>query len=112
MAEKKSSVKRTKKEEPKKEPKSTVSALAADKEKKEEPKKVEVPKAEPQKPKAPPPQAPASVRGDPVVSFERWFAARSKQKKWKPHWMDGMRAFAKTSGRKSMSAWDQIFEKY
>ncbi len=105
MTEKKSSSKKAKAKD---EPQATASASVAEKkdpppkEVKEEP-KVEVAKA---------PPAPMPVRGNPVVSFERWFAAQSKLRRWKPHWMAGMRAYADTSGRKSMDDWDQTFKAY
>jgi len=108
MAEKKSSTKKTKaKEEPKAKAAETASAPPAEKktEKEPKPKKVEETKAEVA-------EAPVPVRGNPVVSFERWFAARSKQKRWKPHWLAGMRAYADTSGRKSIEEWDRIFKNY
>jgi hypothetical protein len=48
----------------------------------------------------------------PLVSFVRWFKARSKERGFKPHWMKGMQSYANTSGRHTMDEWDQIFSKY
>jgi len=108
MAEKKSSTKRVMVEDG---PKTTVLASAPAAEKKEpKPKKAEENK--PVAVAASLPPAPEPVRGNPVVSFERWFAARSKERRWKPHWIRGMRAYANTSGRKSLEEWDRIFANY
>jgi len=51
-------------------------------------------------------------RDEPLVSFDRWFRANSVKRGFKPHWTDGMRAYADTSGRRTMSQWDMLFEKY
>jgi hypothetical protein len=79
------------------------------------PKKVKEAKKEPEK-SEPKVKAKAPVAKSPVpvltVSFARWFAARSKVKKWKPHWMAGMKAYANTSGRKPYEEWDRIFKDY
>ena len=48
----------------------------------------------------------------PVVSFKRWFHARSKVRKYKSHWIKGMEAFTDTSGNRTMLEWDEIFKKY
>jgi len=51
-------------------------------------------------------------KSEPLVSFDRWFRANSVKKGYKPHWAEGMRAYADTTGRKTMSQWDVVFEKY
>lgn len=43
-----------------------------------------------------------------TVSFERWFASTGKP----DHWKHGMRAFAPTSGKKTIAAWAAIFKTY
>lgn len=64
-----------------------------------------------EKPQAAPVSPPPRMR--PVlVSFARWFAARSKVKGWKPHWVAGMKAYANTSGRLPMEGWDDLFKNY
>ena len=55
----------------------------------------------------PPPVVPAEASG-PLISFERWF----KSRRYKPHWIAGMRAYASTSGRKTSEGWDQLFKNY
>ena len=47
-----------------------------------------------------------------LCSFDKWFMSRSKIKGWKPHWKNGLKAYADTSGRRSMEDWDLLFEKY
>lgn len=58
------------------------------------------------------PPTQAAPRKEPLVSFERWFKARSPEKGYKPHWIAGMQAFTDTSTRRSMSDWDSIFKNY
>lgn len=43
-----------------------------------------------------------------LITFERWF----KLKNFKFHWADGMRAYADTSGRRTVSQWNEIFKNY
>ena len=49
---------------------------------------------------------------EPVVSFDRWFRSRSSERGYQTHWISGMRAFIKTSGKKTMSDWDKVFINY
>lgn len=59
------------------------------------------------------PAAPPAPTARPVlVSFARWFAARSREKGWKPHWVAGMKAYANTAGRLPMAGWDDLFKSY
>lgn len=44
----------------------------------------------------------------PLIPFSRWFNARG----YKPHWKAGMEAYADTSGKKTVEAWDTIFKNY
>lgn len=70
-------------------------------------------KKEPVKQEPVKPKAPALSLSKPVlVSFARWFAARGKERGWKPHWQAGMRAYANTAGRLSMEGWDEVFKEY
>ena len=43
-----------------------------------------------------------------LVSFDRWFSTTGKP----DHWKTGMKAFANTSGKKSLAAWAKLFETY
>jgi len=64
-----------------------------------------------QKKLVPTPVPPLTAR--PVlVSFSRWFSARSREKGWKPHWVAGMKAYASTAGRLPMDGWDDLFRNY
>jgi hypothetical protein len=64
-------------------------------------------------PKKVAPVPPSLPKARPVlVSFARWFAARSREKGWKPHWVAGMKAYANTAGRLPMEGWDKLFENY
>lgn len=49
--------------------------------------------------KAPPPQ---------LVTFDRWFVTFGKPDRWKA----GMRAFADTTGKKTVAQWNAIFAGY
>lgn len=49
---------------------------------------------------------------EPPVSFERWFRVRSKERAYKPHWVDGMKAFTDTTVPRTMAEWDHIFAAY
>lgn len=42
------------------------------------------------------------------ISFDRWFSTTGRP----AHHKAGMRAFVKSSGRKTKAAWDQLFAKY
>lgn len=72
-------------------------------------KAAEPPKVERAAPPRATPTPPAKMR---LVSFARWFAARSREKGWKPHWVAGMKAYANTSGRLPMEGWDELFRNY
>jgi len=49
---------------------------------------------------------------EPVVSFDRWFRIRSKERGYEPHWINGMKAFTDTTVSRPMSEWDRIFATY
>lgn len=51
--------------------------------------------------------APASDP-EPMITFDRWFAITGRP----DHWKHGMRAYARTGGRKTPSEWSRIFAKY
>jgi hypothetical protein len=56
--------------------------------------------------------APVEVAPEPVVGFSSWFRVRSKQRGYKPHWIDGMKAFTDTNSPRSMKDWDEAFKAY
>jgi hypothetical protein len=49
---------------------------------------------------------------EPLIPFERWFAAQVRSGKYKSHWSAGMRAFTDTSLRKTAAQWTATFESY
>ncbi len=49
---------------------------------------------------------------EPVMSFERWFRIRGKERAYKSHWIEGMKAFTDTTVSRPMAEWDQIFKAY
>jgi hypothetical protein len=49
---------------------------------------------------------------EPQVAFARWFRARMKERGFKAHWADGMKAYADITQRRTMSEWDEIFKNY
>jgi len=49
---------------------------------------------------------------EPVVTFDRWFRIRGKERNYKPHWFDGMKAFTDTTVSRPMAEWDKIFARY
>jgi|PlaIllAssembly_1097288.scaffolds.fasta_scaffold194274_1 hypothetical protein len=55
--------------------------------------------------------APATAPELPVT-FAKWFKVRGKERKFKPHWANGMRAFANTNEPHTLSEWDAIFRNY
>lgn len=55
---------------------------------------------------APAPAAPAAP--EPVVSFDRWFASLGRPQ----HHKAGMKAYASTKGKKTVTAWIAVFAGY
>lgn len=55
---------------------------------------------------------PKQVVTEPLVPFERWFRARAKERKYRAHWVDGMKAFTDVTRRRTMEQWDSVFAKY
>ena len=49
---------------------------------------------------------------DPIVPFRTWFRLRSKERGYKPHWIEGMKAYTKTSTPRSLAEWDNVFSQY
>lgn len=44
--------------------------------------------------------------------FEKWFRKRAETRKFKTHWMEGMKAFADTTRPRTLTEWDNLFAKY
>jgi hypothetical protein len=93
----------TKKSSQKERPEATASKSKPEKKIASEEKPVVMKESKP----APKPSTPPAPKG-PAVPFARWFQAKG----FKPHWIGGMKAFADTSGRKTMEEWDQVFKNY
>jgi len=68
--------------------------VASTEEKKVEEKKIETPAA---------PQ-----EQEQLVTFSRWFIARS----FRAHWKEGMEAYTDTTLKRTMSDWDKVFKAY
>lgn len=51
---------------------------------------------------------PMIVAPEMVISFDRWFPTLGKPS----HWKTGMKAYAQTSGKKTIAAWAELFKNY
>lgn len=45
---------------------------------------------------------------EPIISFDRWFAAQNRP----AHHKAGLEAFAPTKGKKTVTAWNAVFANY